>query len=232
MSMDREKRIICDYQAEVCDYVRQEAESCAGNDVVARISSLLYQRIGQGYRSARTLREFAHHDWSVDGEIILRTLYDATLQLLWLLAVPDERAFRAKLYLDFLEIEKHQMLHQVDSSGTDLGAAIAKSPRRPAGEKQRQERLRTVGEPYLDKRGRKRNIYDKPKPPPEEAPSGSDVKPCESSNQPTSSTASPGPGRDGTSASPIILRFATASRQPRTRRRASSSAGTSAEYRN
>ncbi len=38
MSMDPDERFICDYQAEVCDYVRQEAESCAGNDVVAGIS--------------------------------------------------------------------------------------------------------------------------------------------------------------------------------------------------
>ena len=156
MSMDPDERFICDYQAEVCDYVRQEAERCAGNDDVARTSSLLYQRIGQGYRSARTLREFARHDWSVDGVIILRTLYDATMQLLWLLAVPDERADRAKLYLDFLEIEKHQMLHRVDSSGTDMGTAMAESPRRPEGEEQRQKKLREVGATYLTKRGRRR----------------------------------------------------------------------------
>lgn len=155
MSMDADEKFICDCQAEVCDYVRREAGRCAGDGGVAGAWALLNERIGEGYLSARMLREFARHDWAVDGVIILRTLYDATMQLLWLLADPDDRPNRAKMYHDFLEIETHRMFHRVVSSGTEMGAAIAKSPRLPAGEKQRQERLRTVGETYLSNKGRK-----------------------------------------------------------------------------
>ena len=114
MPIDTDEQFICEHEAELCEYVRREAERRAVGDDVAKASWLLYQRIGHASQSLYVLRDHAPHDWSVDGVSILRTIYDATLQLLWLLHDPKRRAERAKLYLDFLEVEKHQMLHRFD----------------------------------------------------------------------------------------------------------------------
>lgn len=154
MPLEDDERIISDYEATLCEFVHKEFCRCAGDDELRRAIGLLYTRIGEGYLSARTLREFASHRWVVDGVVILRTLMDATMQLLWMLAEPNDRLSNAKLYLGFTEIEHHKVLKSVLSSGTDMGEALANSPNLPEGEKYRHERLIAVGVDYLTKEGK------------------------------------------------------------------------------
>ena len=85
MSMDREERIICDYQAEVCDYVRQEAVSCAGNDVEPYLDKRGCKRFdeqGDSYLTEPTAKYRKHwYPFSNLAELAAKVRYDGEYRL-------------------------------------------------------------------------------------------------------------------------------------------------------
>ena len=67
-------------------------------------------------------------DFSVGTASILRTNYDVMLQGLYIMIDPKQRTQRAKLYLDFMHIERQQRIDLVDRNDTDVARHISNSP--------------------------------------------------------------------------------------------------------
>ena len=123
--MDEADQFVYEKQAQVCDHVLAEVEKRSTENIVAESSHRLYRRISDGVRSLHVLSQHAEHDWAVDGVCILRTMYDAMLQLLWLLHNPPDRERRAEIYIGYFYIEKLRMLASqpriADQVGLDRG---------------------------------------------------------------------------------------------------------------
>jgi len=108
-------------------------------DIVAQAITLLQNRILQSTTTLWLLCCQARHPWDADGAVILRAIYDASLQSLYILNKPELREQRARQYLDFAWIEKDRVRKWADRYSNPLAKKVRKSP------------MRTVGEPVLDK---------------------------------------------------------------------------------
>lgn len=99
-------------------------------------------------------------DWTFDGASILRTSYDVMLQGLYIMIDPKQRTQRAKLYLDFMHIERQQRIDLVDRNDTDLARHISNSPLRAANSPLIKKRFDEVKGNYLTKKkkNKKRKI--------------------------------------------------------------------------
>ena len=86
-------------------------------------------------------------DWAVDGVIILRTIHDVMLQLLWLLHDPAQREHQATLYSDYFYVEKLLMLAAIGESKTD--AAVLWDKHRPEVNPVLRRELTEYGPPFL-----------------------------------------------------------------------------------
>ncbi len=108
-------------------------------DIVAKAISMLQDRMLQSTTTLWLLCCEARHPWDADGALILRAIYDASLQLLYILNKPELREQRANQYLDFAWIEKDWTRKWGDKHSNPLAKKVRESP------------MRTVGEPVLDK---------------------------------------------------------------------------------
>ena len=122
---------------------------------LVRAAQLLYRRIYDGAYSLYLLRHEVPDALIIDGPNILRSAYDAMLQLLYILCGGSQCNERAKLYLDFLWIEKHHLRRIIDTSKHDLAKAVSTSPDRTEGEDKLNRQLLHVGPRYLTQKGQK-----------------------------------------------------------------------------
>lgn len=152
--MEPNEQTIYEGTVRITEFVRSQVPQHGLEEAIAKASSLLSQRIVGALGSIYALRLSAGHSWSLDGMVILRSSYDATLQLVFMLHDPEKRSERAELYLDFLWIERHNLRHRIDSSNTEVAEYVASSSMRASGEEELDERLRAVGKQYLTKKGR------------------------------------------------------------------------------
>lgn len=74
------------------------------------------------------------HAYTNDALTLLRTMYDVSLQAMWLTNDLSNTATLAEDYLAFAEIERHTLLEKLASSETEFAKQIMKSPRRSAAE--------------------------------------------------------------------------------------------------
>jgi hypothetical protein len=86
------------------------------------------------------------NDAERDGTTILRTIYDAHLQALYILKNPSARA---KLYKDFYWIEWHKFVTMIDSQPGQLFKLIAASKNRPKVEPENRAKFQEVQATYL-----------------------------------------------------------------------------------
>jgi hypothetical protein len=119
-----------------------ESYRTAGNAIVKKLNDArrdsavtnaietLLRRIVAGGDSLGVLREHSRHDFAPDGAVILRAIYDAMLQALYILADPAHCETRAARYLDFRWVEHHNFIDRFDKSPTYLGRRISQSPLR------------------------------------------------------------------------------------------------------
>ncbi|MBA4104463.1 MAG: hypothetical protein C0485_01805 [Pirellula sp.] len=116
----------------------------AGNELVSRINvaskrddvveaiQALMSRIVQSGNSLQCLYEANTHDWTWDGAVILRVIYDAMIQGLFILERDSD--YRARRFLDFAVIEHRRAVQVIDAGETDMTRHLAASPNRAIAE--------------------------------------------------------------------------------------------------
>ncbi len=153
--MDAEDQFIYDEEMQVCEHVLREVEKQSTENIVAENSLRLYERMLNGITTLHVLSEHARHEWAVDGVVILRTIHDAMLQLLWLLHDPGQRRQRAEMYPDYFHVDKLRMLAAIGDSGTDV--AVLWGKRRPEVNPALRRDLTKYGPQFLSKEGRRQH---------------------------------------------------------------------------
>lgn len=151
---DDNEREICDGTLEFCNSFAMRVGKLRRTGALEHASRLLWTRTVDGFASVRVLRFNEQHDWGRDGNVLLRVIYDATLQLAWMLDNPEERDDRCERFLDYLWIEKHKFRKRFDLRQTDATRQVAASPLRNEGEKQLNSKLLQIGPKFLTKSGR------------------------------------------------------------------------------
>ena len=112
-------------------------------------------RIGGALDTLTALDRFANNDWRADGMTLLRTMYDAHLQALYILADPAEADERAQLFLDYRWIEQRRMQRIIERNPTHLARTLMKSPKRLDGEAGREANYQKLRPKYLTRNGKK-----------------------------------------------------------------------------
>ena len=91
--------------------------------------------------------------------MILRGIYDAMLQALYILSDPLQREARADDYLDFRWVERKSTIPLFDSSPTCLAQQISKSPRRAGTEPTIDTRYASVCPKFKNAKGQLRDHW-------------------------------------------------------------------------
>jgi hypothetical protein len=123
-------------------------------DIVAQAITRLQGRTLQSTTTLWLLCCQARHPWDADGALILRAIYDASLQSLYILNKPRLRKQRARQYLDFAWIEKDWMRKWGDKYSNPLAKKFRESPMRSVGEPALDKNLRRIRRQYLTKEGK------------------------------------------------------------------------------
>ena len=102
----------------------------------------------------------ARHDVNPDGATILRSMYDAMLQAVYILKDPAKREERAALFMDFFWIEQERLIRLLDKNPTILAQQVSSSPLRSQHEETLKENLARIRKKYLASDGKiRRNWY-------------------------------------------------------------------------
>ena len=86
---------------------------------------------------------------------LLRAMYDAHLQALYILANDHQANARAQLFLDYRWIEQRRMQNLIERNETDMARALLRSPKRAEGEAEREENFQRLKPKYLTKDGKR-----------------------------------------------------------------------------
>jgi hypothetical protein len=105
----------------------------------------LLNRITRSIESLTLLFRRNGNDAELDGASILRTIYDAHLQILYILQDPESRA---KLYADFFNVEWHKFREMIDRRPEGLLKLVAQSPNRAKTEPANDANFRRVEAAY------------------------------------------------------------------------------------
>lgn len=139
----------------LCERVIRSVEQTGSDDVLGKASCLLAERITDGFRSIHTLRLKASHVWLLDGATILRTCYDAMLQLLYIHADQGERTTRAQLFIGYIFIEQHLLLAMADPTWLKSAGHLEPDSQRALNERELHRVLKQFGDKYLTEKGRR-----------------------------------------------------------------------------
>jgi len=126
--------------------------------VAVAIEMILGRIVGSG-NSLTILHHKSPPDWTFDGASILRNIYDVMLQGLYIMADPAKQDERAKLYLDFMDVERMRRIDLMDDSGTDVAKHFSGSPKRPKAEPEIKKRFDAVKAPFMTKKNKPRNTW-------------------------------------------------------------------------
>lgn len=105
----------------------------------------LLNRITRSVESLTLLFRRSASDAELDGASILRTVYDAHLQVLYILSDPEPLA---KLYADFFNVEWHKFREMIDRRPEGLFKLVAQSPNRAKTEPANDANFRRVEGAY------------------------------------------------------------------------------------
>lgn len=126
---------------------------------VATAMDMLARRIVASGDSLNVLRNNAVPGYVFDAASILRSVYDAMLQGLYIMADPNKRDERAQLFLDFRDIERKRRIGLMDANRTALAKRVSNSPKRPNAEPEIEKRFMAVKPRYLSKKGKVRDTW-------------------------------------------------------------------------
>jgi hypothetical protein len=147
---------ILERERAIANSIVEKLNAVAKPDVVTEAVELLLRRIVDAGNSLDVLRNSAPHDFAFDGAMILRGIYDAMLQALYILNDPAKREQRAYLYLDYYWIERREAIRRIDKNPTFLAKRIKNSPKRPKAEPEIEERFNQVKCHFLKRKGQLR----------------------------------------------------------------------------
>jgi hypothetical protein len=105
----------------------------------------LLNRITRSIESLTLLFRKNASEAELDGASIVRTVYDAHLQVLYILDDPEPRA---KLYADFFNVEWHKFREMIDRRPEGLFKLVARSPNRAKTEPANDANFRRVEAAY------------------------------------------------------------------------------------
>lgn len=118
-----------------------------------KVLDLLKKRIEGALNSLWVLHRHAPHEFGFDGMMVLRGVYDAHLQALYILAKPEESDARATLYLDFRWVERQRMKEMLEKNPTLFARTLLQSPKRAAAEPAIDAEFQRVRPSFLGPKG-------------------------------------------------------------------------------
>lgn len=124
-----------------------------------KVLELLKKRIEGALNSLWVLHKHAPHEFGFDGMMVLRGVYDAHLQALYILAKPEESDARATLYLDFRWVERQRMKEMLEKNPTLFARTLLQSPKRAAVEPAIDAEFQRVRPSFLGPKGERTNWY-------------------------------------------------------------------------
>lgn len=113
------------------------------------------KRISGAVDTLTALHRFAKNDWRADGLTLLRAMYDAHLQVLYILQDSAQADERAQLFLDFRWIEQRAMQKIIAGNSTRLAKKLMQSPKRLEGEAEREANYQKLRPKFLTRDGKK-----------------------------------------------------------------------------
>jgi hypothetical protein len=113
------------------------------------------KRISGAVDTLTALHRFAKNDWRADGMTLLRAIYDAHLQVLYILEDPAKADERAQLFLDFRWIEQRAMQQIIEHNPTRLAKKLMQSPKRLEGAVELDANYQKLRPHFLTKNGKK-----------------------------------------------------------------------------
>jgi hypothetical protein len=138
-----------------------ELEQRIGNSVISRINesgkgdlvtnatTKIYGRIVAGGNSLLILDDHATtYDWMIDGATILRAIYDAMFQSLFILNDRNESISLAQKFFDYRIIERKKLIKVFDKGNSALARCLAASERRAQVEPQIEAEYKRVCKLY------------------------------------------------------------------------------------
>ncbi len=126
--------VLSDRLAKIGDSIIEKLNALKRTDVVTRTIEGIFGRMVQSGISLRNLLGGSEHDWHCDGASILRTIYDGSLQALYILFDPLKAEELGTRYVDFGMVEKIVMIKLFDKQATDLSRRMSKSAKRATAE--------------------------------------------------------------------------------------------------
>lgn len=115
----------------------------------------LKNRVSRALESLRTLHRHAQHDWRHDAMTLLRAMYDAHLQALYIAKHRASAEERASLFLDYFWVEQHDAVRLLDKNPTRIARKVMRGARRAKHESTLEEKYRSVRGRYLERKGNK-----------------------------------------------------------------------------
>jgi hypothetical protein len=147
---------IWDFYQQIFNKIASALHHGEPDDAVTTAVGLLMKRAYLYTASLWTLRCHAQHDSSLEGAGVLRMLYDASLQALYILADASKAEERAELYLNYLYIEKDRLRAWFDKRQNPLAQRLSNSPRRATTEPSLNQKIDLVQEKYKQNNGKYR----------------------------------------------------------------------------
>src|SRR5437660_474378 len=107
----------------------EKLNNSSKKDLTARVLRFLLDRASGTAHVLMTLA--AHHegyDYTNDALALLRTIYDASLQALWLVHDSARIAHLTEDFIQFAEIERNKLLEEANRSTTSFATRVMASP--------------------------------------------------------------------------------------------------------
>ena len=154
---------LLDYEEHIANNIVKKLNSVNKPTTVTRAVELLMKRIVSGGNCLSFLRKcssrFPKYDSALDGALILRGIYDAMLQALFILSDPTKCEERAQLYMDYYWVERHGAITLFDKNPTALAGRIKASPKRIQAEPAIEKEFQQVKAKFLTDDGKLRRHW-------------------------------------------------------------------------
>jgi len=119
----------------------------------------LLTRVTNACTSIGVLIDKSPRQPDADCATILRSMYDAMLQGLYILKDPTQREKRARLFLDYVVVERYRFMELLDGNPTPFAKKLKSSPARSLGEPELGQKFNQVKSQFLTPKGKLRTTW-------------------------------------------------------------------------
>ena len=159
INLSNEELIVINKQLELANQIVTKISHKDPHTPASDALRVFHKRLTSSLDTLQLICGYSKHNYHYDAVMILRGMYDAMLQAMYIISVPSEVSKRAELYHDYIWIEKHSLLGRFDKSTTRFANLIKNSPMRATNEKTIIEQFNRVKTKYLCKNGRVRSNW-------------------------------------------------------------------------